>query len=319
MEKNNLCTIPKDAIESVLLELAKTNNKIVVMSSDVSVSCNIEAFHKLYPDRFFEMGIAEQSTMSAAGGMAAEGYIPIYVALAVFSNGMTWAQTKQICNANLNVKIIGTHAGVDDGQDGSAHHAKEDISISRVLPRMTVLVPSDENEVKAALKTMIEHKGPVYMRVAREPQPVIHARDCGFTIGKAEYLYDEGNDFAIIFEGTILKQALEGWEKLKQSGLSGKLLSIRSIKPLDVECIYHVADQVKVIVTVENHSIIGGLYSAVCECLAGRKNKAVVKAVGFPDEFTMSGPSSEIKEAYHLSGQRIYEIISKNNQEADYL
>lgn len=309
MGKNYEYTIPKDAIGPTLIELAEDNNKIVVMSSDVSVSCNIEMFHERYPDRFFEMGIAEQSTMSVSGGLAAEGFIPVYVALAIFSNGMTWAQTRQICNADLNVKIIGTHAGVDDGQDGTGHHATEDMAISRVLPRMTVLAPSDENEVRAAIKAMIEHQGPVYMRVAREPQPLIHDKQCSFIIGKAEIIRDNGDDYAIVFEGSVLKQALIGWEELERNGKHGKLISIRTIKPLDKECINMIAKQVETIVVVENHSVIGGLYSAICECLAGKKCKAVIKAVGFRDEFTESGTPGDIKEKFQISGKRICEIV----------
>lgn len=313
MEINCLYTIPKDIIGPTLLELAKENEKIVVMSSDVSVSCNIEMFHEQYPDRFFEMGIAEQSTMSVSGGLAAEGFIPVYVALAIFSNGMTWAQTRQICNSNLNVKVIGTHAGVDDGQDGSGHHATEDIAISRVLPRMTVLAPSDENDVKAAMKAMIEYQGPVYMRVAREEQPLIHSKECRFVIGKTEYLKDEGDDFAIVFEGTALKQALDGWKKLKEAGKYGKLISIRTIKPIDSKCINELADKVEMIITVENHSIIGGLYSTVCEALGKRKHKAIIKAVGFRDEFMMSGSSKDIKEKYNVSGQKVFEVFFEEN------
>ncbi len=302
-------TVPKDIIGSTLIELAENNDRVVVMSSDVSVSCNIEAFRRQFSDRFFEMGIAEQSTMSVSGGLAAEGFIPVYVALAIFSNGMTWPQTRQICNANLNVKIIGTHAGVDDGQDGTGHHATEDIAISRVLPGMVVMTPSDENEVRAAIKAMIKYNGPVYMRVARETQPVIHSEECDFTIGKVECIKDEGNDFAIIYEGTALKQAFSGWKTLKEHGKSGKLISVRTIKPLDSDFIHKLADIVDVIVTVENHSIIGGLYSTICECLAGQNHRAVIKCVGFCDEFTESGASEDIKKKYHVSEERICNII----------
>ncbi len=309
MESSYLYTIPKDAIGPTLLEIANNNDKIVVLSSDVSVSCNIEMFHEKYPTRFFEMGIAEQSTMSVSGGLAQEGFIPVYVALAIFSNGMTWAQTRQICNSNLNVKVIGTHAGVDDGQDGSGHHATEDMAISRVLPRMTVLSPSDENDVRAAMKAMIAYQGPVYMRVAREEQPILHEKNCEFIIGKAEYLRDEGNDFAIIFEGTSLKPAFLGWQKLKEIGKLGKLISIRTIKPIDRECINEIADKVSTLITVENHSIVGGLYSAVCECLGGRQHKAIIKPVGFNDEFTMSGTSEEIKKKYYVSDQKIFDLL----------
>ena len=302
-------SIPKEAIGNTLIELAKDNDKICVFSSDVSKSVNVYEFSQEFPDRFFEMGIAEQSSVSAAGGMAIEGFIPVYVALAIFSNGMTFPQTRQVCNNNLNVKIIGTHAGVDDGADGPGHHSTEDLAISRVIPRMTVLCPSDENEVAAAIRAMIAMEGPCYMRVAREVQPLIHDRDCTFEIGKAETLYDEGDDFAIIFEGSSLQQALEGWELSKSTGKRGKLINIRSIKPLDEELVRSVADTVDTIITVENHSIKGGLYSVICETLAGEHHKACIKAVGFHDMFMESGPSAGIKEKYGLNAEEIVKFL----------
>ncbi len=302
-------SIPKEAIGNTLIELAKDNDKICVFSSDVSKSVNVYEFSQEFPDRFFEMGIAEQSSVSAAGGMAIEGFIPVYVALAIFSNGMTFPQTRQVCNNNLNVKIIGTHAGVDDGADGPGHHSTEDLAISRVIPRMTVLCPSDENEVAAAIRAMIAMEGPCYMRVAREVQPLIHDRDCTFEIGKAETLYDEGDDFAIIFEGSSLQQALEGWELSKSTGKRGKLINIRSIKPLDEELVRSVADTVDTIITVENHSVKGGLYSVICETLAGEHHKACIKAVGFHDMFMESGPSAGIKEKYGLNAEEIVKFL----------
>ena len=305
-----LYSIPKDVIGDKLIEAAEANDKIVVLSSDVSVSTNIEIFRSKYSERFFELGIEEQSTMSIAGGFASEGFTPVYVALAIFSNGMTWAQMRQVCNANLNVKIIGTHAGVDDGQDGSGHHATEDIAISRVLPGMTVLAPTDENEVAAAIDAMIRHIGPVYMRVAREEQPVIHSRNCAFPIGMAEVINDRGNDFAIIFEGSALRQALEGFELACAAGKKGKLVSIRTIKPLDIKYVQYLSDVVNTIVVVENHSVLGGLFSSISECLAGKKYRAIVKAVGFEDTFTESGSSRDIKEKYGLTAEHIAEAIS---------
>lgn len=304
-------TVPKEAIGTTLIELAKNNEKICIFSSDVSKSVNVYEFSQEFPNRFFEMGIAEQSSVSAAGGMAIEGFIPVYVALAIFSNGMTFPQTRQVCNNNLNVKIIGTHPGVDDGADGPGHHATEDLAISRVIPRMTVLCPSDENEVAAAIKSMIAMNGPCYMRVAREKQPIIHDKECCFEIGKAELLFDEGNDFAIVFEGSALEQALEGWEASKKIDKKGKLINIRSIKPLDEEYIKRVANEVDIIVTVENHSIKGGLYSAICETLGSDKYKAIVRPVGFDDLFMESGPASQIKEKYGLNKEEIIRKLSK--------
>lgn len=306
-------SIPKDAVGHTLIELAGKDETIIVLSSDVSVSCNVEIFKDKYPNRFFEMGIAEQSTMSVAGGLATEGYTPVYVALAIFSCGMTFPQLRQVCNSNLNVKVIGTHAGVDDGQDGSGHHATEDIAISRSIPRLKVLTPSDENEVKAAICAMASMDGPVYMRIARESQPIIHKPDCLFEIGKAEMIDDQGDRFAIIYEGSALKQALEAYSILAEKGVKGKLLSIRSIKPIDRECLVSVASRVQKIVTVENHSIIGGLYSSVVEILAQTEYKTSITPIGFADIFMESGSSADIKIKYGLSAERIVEAIMKED------
>lgn len=306
-------SVPKEIIGDTLISIADINKNIVVFSSDVSVSCNVEVFHNKYPSRFFEMGIAEQSTMSAAGGISTEGFIPVYVALSIFSCGMTFAQMRQVCNNGLNVKIIGTHAGVDDGQDGSGHHATEDIAISRAIPKMTVLSPSDENEVAAAIRAMVSCQGPVYMRVARESQPILHETGCNFEIGKGEIVRDDGKDFAIVYEGTALKQALGGFESLSAGGKKGKLVSVRSIKPLDKELIRFIADSVDVMITVENHSIIGGLYSAIAETVAEEKHKAVIKPVGFNDEFMESGSSIDIKKKYGLSVKAIEDVYYGKN------
>lgn len=291
------------------MDVAAADERVVVLSSDVSVSVNIERFRAAYPDRFFEMGIAEQSTVSAAGGMASEGLIPVYVALAIFSCGMTWAQTRQICNAGLNVKIIGTHAGVDDGQDGSGHHANEDLAITRAIPGMTVLCPSDENETASAIRAMLALSGPVYMRIAREPLPILHNISEPFPIGLAEILHDTGNNFAILFEGSALVQALEGWHLLTQTGYQGKLVSMRTIKPLDKKVILSLSQTVDCIITVENHSVIGGLYSSVAEVLSAFREHAVLCSVGFLDVFTESGTPSDIKKKYGLSGEAILDTV----------
>lgn len=306
---DNRYSIPKDAIGFTLVSQAEKRKNLVVLSSDVSVSVNIEMFKEAHPTRFFEMGIAEQSTVSAAGGMAAEGLLPVYVALAIFSCGMTFAQTRQVCNAGLNVKIIGTHAGVDDGQDGSGHHANEDLAIFRAIPGMTVLCPSDENETASALRAMLDMQGPAYMRVAREPLPILHKENDPFPIGKAEYLKDTGEQFAILFEGSALTEALGGWELLSQAGFGGKLISMRTIKPLDKEAVLSLAQSVSCMVTVENHSLVGGLYSSVAEALAGEARHAALRGVGFSDVFTESGAAADIKKKYGLSKHAVFEAV----------
>lgn len=298
-------SVPKEVIGHTLCDIGKYNDKLIVLSSDVSVSCNVDIFSNSFPERYLEMGIAEQSTMSVSGGLASEGFIPVYVALAIFSCCMTYPQMRQICNANLNVKIIGTHSGVDDGQDGVGHHATEDLALTRALPNMTVLTPSDKYEVEAAIKNMVNTIGPVYMRVAREPQPIIHDKNYKFEIGKAEIIFDKGNDFAIIYEGSALRQALDGWNLLNKHNKNGKLISIRSIKPLDVDIIKKIAYSVPIIITVENHSVIGGLYSAVSEVLINEKAGVSVRSIAFNDTFTESGDCSDIKRKYGLSGEAI--------------
>lgn len=302
-------SIPKDVLGRTLVEMGKENDRLVVLSSDVSRSCNVDLFQDVFPNRFFEMGIAEQNTVSIAGGLAAEGFLPVYVALAIFSCGMTWPQARQVCNANLNVKIIGTHAGVDDGQDGTGHHATEDMAIYRAIPRMTVLTASDEVEVAAAIKAMAKFVGPTYLRIAREEQPIFHKKNYVYEIGKAEYICDDGNDFAIIFEGTALKQALRGFLDAEKEGKKGKLISVRSIKPIDRETIKKVADEVMTIVTVENHNVIGGLYDSVLECLTEKKYNAIVKPIAFMDVFTESGVPADIKAKYGLTSEKIVEKI----------
>jgi transketolase len=314
MKENNLMnkTIPKDILGATLIDLAKENDKIVVLSSDVSISVNVECFHEAFPERFFEMGIAEQSTMSVSGGLAAESFIPVYVALAIFSAEMTFAQMRQVCNANRNVKIIGTHPGVDDGQDGSGHHATEDLAITRALPRMTVLTPGDENEVAAALKAAIAMNGPVYIRAARDPVPILHEKGIEFPIGKLEVLRDGGDEFAIVYEGCCQGESLEAYEKLTAMGRKGKLVAIRTLKPLDEEGLLRIARVVGRIITVENHSVIGGLFSAVAEMTARYALPIPVKSVAFADRFLESAPPYELKQKYGVSADAVIRCVLEN-------
>jgi len=304
--------IPKDAIGETLLNIMKVNKKIVVLSSDVSESVNIEQIKQKFPNRFFEMGIAEQSTMTVAGGLASEGFIPVYAALAIFSAGMTYPQMRQVCNANLNVKIIGTHPGVDNGGDGSGHHATEDLAITRAIPRMTVLTPSDINEVSAAVKEAIKIEGPVYIRAARAEMANIHHENCEFLIGKVEVIEEYGDDFAIVYEGSAAKQALEAWSQIRNKKYKGKLVSIRTIKPIDKEYMINLAKSVNLIITIENHSIIGGLYSAICETLGGQSSMTKIIPIGFKDCFTESGDQKDIKDKYGLNAENICKKIIEN-------
>lgn len=298
---------PRDHVGEILIELGVKNKRIVVIDSDLSTSVTTNKFGDKFPDRFFEMGIAEQNSMGVTTGLALEGLIPFYVNFSIFAIGTVWTQLRQACYTKANVKIIGTHPGMDNGPDGATRHALEDIALSRVLPNLTVLVPSDPFELKEAVKKALEINGPVYIRTARDVVPLYNEEKINFEVGKAQVIFDEGDDIAVIFEGTAAKQAFEGYELLKEKKYKCKLINIRSIKPIDKNLIKELGQKVKGIITVENHGIYGGLGSAVAEVLAGEKHSAILKYIAVNDTFTESGKTSEVKEKYGLSKEKILE------------
>jgi transketolase len=276
------------------------NKRIFVLDSDLAKSTTSIEFSKKFPDRVIELGIAEQSAVSVASGLAMEGKIAFYVNFSIFITGTAWTQLRQACYANLNVKLIGTHPGMDNGPDGATHHANEDIACARVIPNLMVLVPASLEELGEAIRIAIEHEGPVYIRTARDTVPADIPRwGCG--PGKAQIIFDDGNDAAIIFEGTAAKLAYESYLGLKKQGIKCKLVNIFSIKPLDRDLIGKVADTVRGIVTVENHSIVGGLGSAVAEVLSMRNTHPRLSMVGVEDCFTESGKPSDVKNKYGLN------------------
>lgn len=296
---------PRDFIGKSLIALAEHNPKIVVVDADLASSVTTDQFQQAYPNRFFEMGIAEQSCMGVASGLAAEGLIPFFASMAIFTAGTAWTQLRQACYSNFNVKVIGSHAGVDDGPDGASHHALEDLATTRTIPNLTVMTPSDSIELEAAISEAAAIKGPVYIRVSRDNSPVLHQPGCGFPAGCAEILFDEGDDFAILFEGAASSQALDGYQRLQQQGAGGKLVSLRTISPLDVNLIRQIAQQAKVIITVENHNIYGGAGGAVAEVLAAMPVHAPLRCVGIRHVFTESGSIPDIKKKYHLTGEEV--------------
>lgn len=296
---------PRDFIGKALIALAEHNSKIVVVDADLASSVTTDQFQKAYPDRFFEMGIAEQSCMSVASGLAAEGFIPFFASMAIFTVGTAWTQLRQACYSNFNIKVIGSHAGVDDGPDGASHHALEDLAMTRTIPNLTVMTPSDFNELTAAIAQAAVVKGPVYIRVSRDNAPLLHQPGCGFPVGCAEILFDDGNDFAILFEGAAASQALDGYRILQQQGIRGKLVSLRTISPLDVHFIRRISQQVSALITVENHNILGGAGGAVSEVLAAVPAHAPLRCVGISHVFTESGSISDIKKKYRLTGEEV--------------
>ena len=300
----------RDKIGEYLCEFAKNDNRIYCLDSDLAKSLKTLQFAEEFPQRFIETGIAEASAMSIAAGLASEGQIPFYVNFAIFVAGTAWTQLRQAAYANLNVKMIGSYAGMDNGKDGASHHANEDLALVRSIPNVKVLVPSNAKEMKEAIKMAIEYNGPVYIRVARDNVPNVEF-ETNSQIGKSNIVQDLGNDFALIYEGTAANVAYKAFEALKQKGYKGKLVNIFSVKPLDIEFINTLATQVKGIVTVENHSVIGGLGGAISEVLAQMSNHAPIRFIGVEDMFTESGSATEVKEKYGLN---IENIVTKVEQ-----
>ncbi len=306
MENEMICL--RDKIGEFLCEFAKQDNRIYVIDSDLAKSTKTLQFEKEFPNRFIETGISEASAMSIATGLASEGMIPFYVNFAIFVAGTAWTQVRQAAYANSNIKMIGTYAGMDNGKDGASHHANEDIALIRAIPNVKILVPSNVKEMKEALKIAIEYNGPVYIRIARDNVPNVEFDEVP-KISKSTIVKDEGNDFACFYEGTSATIAYKGFEALKEKGYKGKLINIFSIKPLDLELINEISEKVKCILTIENHSIIGGLGGAISEVLAQKQNHAPIRLIGVKDVFTESGTATEVKEKYGLNIENIIEQV----------
>lgn len=294
----------RDKIGEYLCEFAKKDDRIYCLDSDLAKSLKTLQFAEEFPERFIETGIAEASAMSIATGLASEGQIPFYVNFAIFVAGTAWTQLRQAAYANLNVKMIASYAGMDNGKDGASHHANEDLALVRSIPNVKVLVPSNAKEMKEAIKIAIEYNGPVYIRVARDNVPNVEF-ERNAQMGKSNIVEDLGEDFALIYEGTSASIAYKGFEALKQKGYKGKLVNIFSVKPLDVDLINRLASEVKGIVTIENHSVIGGLGGAIAEILTQKPNHAPIAYVGVEDVFTESGSATEVKEKYGLNVEKI--------------
>ncbi|XHA18537.1 transketolase family protein [Citrobacter farmeri] len=301
---------PRDEIGNALLALKDKGYPVVVIDSDLASSTRTDQFQKSWPDAFFEMGIAEGSAMSFATGQALEGNIPFYVNFAMFVTGTAWTQLRQACYAKANIKLVGSHPGMDDGPDGASHHALEDLALTRVLPGITILTPADAEEVEAAFEQAANIHGPVYIRVAREPMPV---RDKS-AVPRVTYIdavEDSGNDFAILYEGTVLEQASAGYEQLHSTGKRGKLIHVATLKPFNRQRFLQLIAGCPQIVTIENHTITGGLGGQVAEVLAEEGLGTKLIRLGTQDTFTESGNSRQLKEKYGISASAVYNALSK--------
>ncbi len=295
-----------------LLQAGKEDENVVALCADLTGSTKTAIFSKEFPERFVQMGIGEQSMASVASGMAAMGKVPFIASYAMFSPGRNWEQIRTtICYNNSNVKIVGAHAGVSVGPDGGTHQAIEDITIMRVIPRMTVIVPCDSIESHKATLAAAKMKGPVYLRFAREATPVITTGESPFEIGKANLLRDPGTPQAsIIACGPMVYNALMAAEELSKEGIEVSVLNNHTIKPMDEKAVVGVAKQAGAVVTVEEHQVKGGMGSAVAEVLA-KNSPAPIEFVGVQDKFGESGEPEELIEHFGIGISHIKEAVKK--------
>ena len=294
----------RDAYGDALVSLGKKRDDVVVLDADLSGSTKTGKFAKAFPDRFFNIGIAEQDMMGTAAGLAIAGKLPFASTFAVFATGRAWEQVRQsICYPNVNVKIVASHAGITVGEDGGSHQSVEDIALMRVLPHMTVIVPADGPETQQAIEAVAAHTGPCYVRVGRNKVPTLFGDDYRFRIGKA-HVFNEGRDAAIIATGLMVAESLKARDLLKAEGIDAGVINMSTIKPLDAEAVIAAAKHCGALVTAEEHSIIGGLGGAVAEVISESCPVPLVR-VGVKDVFGTSGDQEGLLKHYGMSAEDI--------------
>ncbi len=300
----------RDGYGRALMELAESGMDLVVLTADLADSTRVLEFKKKYPERFLEIGVAEQNMMGVAAGIALAGKTAFVSSYATFSPGRNWDQLRvSVAYSQANVKIAGMHTGVSVGPDGATHQALEDISMVRALPNMVVIVPCDANQAKLATLAAAKRPGPVYLRFTREKTPVFTAEDDRFEIGKAQILRD-GHDVAIIASGPVTYNALLAAEELAKQGISAMVINNHTIKPIDTGTITLAAKKCGAVVTLEEHQVMGGAGSAVCEVLA--QNAPVpVELLGMQNTFGESGEPSELIEKYGMGKDAVIAAVKK--------
>ena len=294
-----------------ITEIGQKNDKIVVLDADLAEATKTSVFKKRFPNRFFDMGIAEQDMLSTAAGMATCGIIPYVSTFAIFAAGRAYDQIRNsICYPKLNVKICATHAGISVGEDGATHQMLEDLGLMRGLPNMTVLSVSDDIQTKWAIEEISKIQGPVYVRLGRLKSPVIYEENQKFEIGKGIQI-GEGTDATVIATGLMVSEAILAKEELEKQGINIRVVDMHTIKPIDKELIVKCAKETKRIITIEDHSIIGGLGSAVCEVLS-EEYPCKVTRMGMKDTFGKSGKAEKLLEHFGLSKDAIIEEIKNS-------
>ena len=299
-----------------LMELGQSNANVVVLTADLAESLRVQTFQEKYPDRFFDVGVAEQNMMGIAAGLALTGKIPFVSSYAVFSPGRSWDQFRvSVCYSQANVKVAGGHTGLSVGPDGATHQALEDLAITRCLPNLTILVPVDAEEARKATLAAASHQGPVYIRLSREPTDSLTTTATPFEIGKA-YVMRPGKDLTFIVCGTLMQEALRAADQLATQGISAEVINNHTLKPLDEKTLLTSLQKTGAAVTIEEHQLMGGMGGAVAEMLA--QNLPVpLEMIGMHDHFGESGTPSELLEKYGMTAPSIVnaaiQVLARKN------
>lgn len=298
----------RDAFGDRLVELGATNKDIVVLTGDLTGATRVKKFAQAYPDRFFNVGIAEQNMLGIAAGLASGGKIPIVSSFAVFAAGRAWDQTRMVvAYSRMNVKIVATHAGLVAALEGTIHQCTEDVAIMRAIANMTVIVPSDDLEVEQCMQAIVEYRGPVYVRIGRAIVPRTTPDDYKFEIGKAVVLR-EGKDATIVANGIMCALAMEAADVLAGEGVEVEVINLHTVKPLDTDTLLSSVRKTGTLVTIEEHSVIGGTGAAVSEALFGKVD-AHVKLMGVPDCFSETGKPEQIMEQFGLTSEKLAQNV----------
>lgn len=305
------CVATRESYGNALKELAAEGaDNLVVLDADLSAATKTGIFKKAFPERHINCGIAESNMMCVAAGLSTMGLVPFASSFAMFASGRAFEQIRNsIGYPHLNVKIGATHAGISVGEDGASHQCCEDFALMRSIPGMTVICPADDVEAKQAVKAAYALDGPVYLRFGRLAVPVFHSDDYKFEIGKGEVI-TEGTDVTIIANGLMVAEVIEAEKMLKADGISAEIINIATIKPLDKELVVNSAKKTGRVITVEEHSIIGGLGEAVCAALS-EECPTPVKRIGVNDEFGHSGPAKDLLKQFGLSAENIYKVAKE--------
>lgn len=300
----------RESFGKALVELGKENKDVVVLTADLAGATKTSLFEKEFPDRFINVGIAEQNLIGISAGLATTGKIPFASTFAMFAAGRAYDQIRNsVAYPKLNVKICGTHAGVTVGEDGATHQMLEDLSLMRSIPNMTVLCPSDDTQTKWAIKEMAKFDGPVYIRLARVATPIIYDENQKFEIGKMVQIGD-GTDATIFATGVEVAETLKAKEELEKENINIRVVDVHTIKPIDREMIVKCAKETKKIITIEDHSIIGGLGTAICEVLSEEYPTKVIR-MGMNDKFGKSGKAEQLLKYFKLDSQAIIEKVKE--------